>query len=64
MPDRPKIVELKDKHRDELEAGLASLERVSPIIARTCRIHADALAVEGFSSKEICRILGTYLSQI
>ena len=64
MPDKPKIVDLRSKHRDELEAGLAALERVSPTMAKTCRIHADALADEGFTPKEICRILGTYLSQL
>lgn len=64
MNDKPKIVELKNKHRDELEAGLAELERASPIIARTCRIHANSLEAEGFSPKEICRIIGTYLSQV
>ena len=63
MGDDPKITLLKNKHRDELEAGLAELERAAPIIARTCRIYADALEAEGFSPKEICRILGTYLSQ-
>lgn len=64
MNDKPKIVDFKNKHRDELEAGLAALERASPTIARTCRIHADSLAEEGFSDKQICSIIGTYLSQI
>ena len=64
MTDKPRIVEFKDKHRDELETGLAALARVAPPIAKTCRIYADALEAEGFSPKEICRILGVYLSQI
>lgn len=64
MADKPKIVTLKNTHRDELEAGLAEMERFAPIAAKTMRIHADALADEGFSDKQICRILGTYLSQI
>jgi len=63
MSDKPRIVELPNKHRDDLETGLAALARTAPAIAKICRIHADALAAEGFSPKDICRILGTYLSQ-
>ena len=64
MNDKPRIVDLPNKHRDVLEEGLVTLARVAPPIAKMCRIHADALAAEGFTPKEICRILGAYLSQI
>ena len=64
MPDTPKITLLKNKHRDELEAGLAELERAAPTIAKACRSYADSLADEGFTDKQICRIIGAYLSQI
>lgn len=63
MANKPKLVHI-NKHDKELDDGLMELEKASLVIAGVCRRYRTALIAEGFTGKEVCRILGAYLGNL